>query len=254
MKSLSELFWTASLESIKVGFVDKGNDGMVCLICGKTVEKGRVYPDDGRFYEAEKYMQRHIAHAHGSVFDYLLQMDKKYTGLTDLQKTLLGYFHQGLSDAEIVKTSGGGSASTIRNHRFSLREREKQAKVFLAIMELLEEKRMDQTSKLVEVPRTAKMVDERFAVTEDERDKFIKIYFKEGPDGPLSEFPSKEKRKIVILRHIMKRFDSEKRYTEKEINDILHSIYDDYVTLRRYLIEYGLMDRTADGSQYWAKN
>lgn len=251
--NLSELFWNASVEALKKGYIEQEPAGFVCLICGKSFEKGMVYPDEGCFYEAERYVQRHIHRDHGSVFEYLLQMDKKYTGLTDLQKTLLGYFHHGLSDAEIVKTLGGGSASTIRNHRFSLREREKQAKIYLAIMELLEERKMDNTTKLIEVPRTAKMVDERFAVTEDEHDKFIKTYFKEGPDGPLSEFPTKEKRKIVILRHIMKRIDGDKRYSEKELNAILQSVYDDYVTLRRYLIEYGFMDRTPDGSQYWVK-
>ncbi|HDR8220879.1 TPA: DUF2087 domain-containing protein, partial [Bacillus cereus] len=26
-----------------------------------------------------------------------------------------------------------------------------------------------------------------------------------------------------------------------------------FVTLRRYLIEYGFLDRTDDGSQYWVK-
>ncbi|MBJ6950597.1 DUF2087 domain-containing protein, partial [Vibrio cholerae] len=29
--------------------------------------------------------------------------------------------------------------------------------------------------------------------------------------------------------------------------------YPDFVTLRRYLIEYGFLDRTDDGSQYWVK-
>jgi hypothetical protein len=30
-------------------------------------------------------------------------------------------------------------------------------------------------------------------------------------------------------------------------------VYDDYVTVRRYLIEYGFLDRKDDGSQYWLK-
>ncbi|KPV60402.1 hypothetical protein QJ48_05600 [Paenibacillus sp. A3] len=34
----------------------------------------------------------------------------------------------------------GGSTSTIRNHRFTLREKKKQAKLFLAIMELSQPK------------------------------------------------------------------------------------------------------------------
>ncbi len=35
-----------------------------------------------------------------------------------------------MSDAEVIERLGGGSASTIRNHRFTLREKEKQAKLF----------------------------------------------------------------------------------------------------------------------------
>lgn len=136
--SLSELFWNASVEEVKKGYVVKkeGNE-FTCLICGKNFEKGIIYKDNEIFYEAEKYAQIHIVKEHGSVFEYLLAIDKKYTGLTDLQKDLLGYFYNSLSDQEIVKKLGGGSTSTIRNHRFTLREREKQAKVFLSIMELL---------------------------------------------------------------------------------------------------------------------
>ena len=30
-------------------------------------------------------------------------------------------------------------------------------------------------------------------------------------------------------------------------------MYEDYVHIRRYLIEYGFLDRKADGSAYWVK-
>ncbi|MMZ69439.1 hypothetical protein D1872_322810 [compost metagenome] len=51
----------------------------------------------------------------------------------------------------------------------------------------------------------------------------------------------------------MKRFDTHKKYTEKEVNGILRTADTDYVTLRRYLIEYGFLDRKDDGSMYWVK-
>lgn len=249
--SLSEIFWNASLEEVKQGYLFK-DEHYTCLICGKSFEKGIIYQENDTLYQAEKYISLHINNSHGSVFEFLLDMDKKYTGLTDLQKNLLSYFYQDLSDQEIIKLSGGGSTSTIRNHRFSFREKEKQAKVFLAIMEILKEKNTKK-SDLIEIHRTATMVDERYSITEEENSKFIKAYFKEGEDGPLSDFPTKEKRKIIILRHIIKKFDSNKKYSEKEVNAILKSIYHDYVTLRRYLIEYGYMDRTTDCSYYWVK-
>ena len=42
-------------------------------------------------------------------------------------------------------------------------------------------------------------------------------------------------------------------YSEKEVNKILSRVYEDYVLLRRYLIEYGFLDRTRDGAVYFLK-
>ena len=249
--NISELFWNASSEEIKKGYVQH-NDKFTCLICNQSFEKGIIYPENGLFYEAEKYTQVHIKQKHNSVFDFLINMDKKYTGLTDLQKELIEYFQKGISDQEIVKMKVGSNASTIRNHRFTLREREKQAKVFLSIMELMEEK-MENNPKLVEIHSTATMVDERYLMTEEENDKVIKTFFKNGLDGPIIRFPKKEKQKIAVIRQIMKKFDAEKIYSEKEVNVILKAFFDDHVTIRRYLIEYGFMDRTDDCNQYWVK-
>ncbi len=99
--------------------------------------------------------------------DSSIGLDKKLTGLTDLQKKMLQFFHMGLNDKEIVKEMDGGSTSTIRNHRFTLREKMKQAKVFLALMELSEEKTTNQ-SKVLPIHRTATMVDQRYNITEEE--------------------------------------------------------------------------------------
>lgn len=253
MKSVSELFWDASIEELKQGYIfDQNQKQYICLVCGKSFEKGMIYSKEDIFYEAEKFTQLHIQHAHSSMLESLLHMDKKLTGLTDLQKTLIHFFYMGLSDKEIVKEMNGGSTSTIRNHRFTLREKMKQAKIFLAIMELVEEK-TENKHKFISIHRSPAMLDQRYAITEQENEQILKAYFKEGLNGPLSEFPKKEKRKIAILKHIMKRFDADKYYSEKEVKTILKTIYHDDVTIRRYLIEYGFMDRLADGSKYWVK-
>src|SRR5690606_5852005 len=136
---LSNQFWEASLEELKQGFTEE-KEAYTCLLCGEKTEKGIVYPYKDRFYEAERYMRIHIETEHISVFDYLLSMDKKLTGLTDHQKSLLQLFYQGKSDKDIQKELDMGSTSTIRHHRFALKEKERQAKSFLAIMELLKEK------------------------------------------------------------------------------------------------------------------
>ncbi len=249
--SISESFWSATLEELKQGYIQE-TDHYMCLLCGKRTEIGIVYPEDGIYYDAKKFMHKHIESNHESVFDYLIGLDKKLTGLTEHQNSLLHLFHQGKSDGEIQKEMGIGSASTIRNHRFVLKEKERQSKVFLVLMELLQEK--DQHAPtFVNVHKTAKMVDDRYNVTLDEVEKVLKKYFPDGTDGALTTFTLKEKHKLIVLREIAKRFRTERMYTEKEVNQILLTAFDDYVTLRRYLIEYGFLDRKPDGSQYWLK-
>ncbi|PGM52251.1 DUF2087 domain-containing protein [Bacillus sp. AFS053548] len=246
-----DVFWNADIEELKQGYMEEENH-YLCLLCSKKIEKGIIYQDSGILYEAEKYMKIHIEQSHDSVFDYLIQLDKKLTGLTEHQNHLLRLFYQGKSDTDIQKETGIGSASTIRNHRFVLKEKERQAKLFLVMMELLKEKDQHAPSFLP-LHKTAKMVDERYNITEDEMEKTLKKYFPEGIDGPLKKFPLKEKQKLVVLREIVKRFSPNKKYTEKEINEVLTAIYPDYVVLRRYLIEYGFIDRKSDGSSYWLK-
>jgi len=249
--NVSELFWNASLEELKRGYVEK-EDYYLCLLCGQKIERGIVYQDEGVFYEAKRYIRVHIEKSHGSVFEYLIQLDKKLTGLTDHQNNLLQLFYQGKSDEEIQKAMGIGSASTVRNHRFALKQKERQSKVFLVLMELLKE-RDEHAPTFLSIHKTARMVDDRYNVTQKEREKILNKYFPEGTDGPLKTFAIKEKYKLVVLREIAKRFEPGRTYTEKEINQIIGKVYNDYVTIRRYLIEYGFLDRKADGSQYWLK-
>ena len=250
--NVSELFWSASFEDLKCGYIQE-EDHYVCLLCGKKIEKGIVYPEEGVFYEAGRYMRIHIEQVHQSVFEHLNSLDKKLTGLTDHQNNLISLFYQGKSDAEVQKEMGIGSASTIRNHRFSLKEKERQSKVYLVMMELLKEKNKYEPTFLTP-PITAKMVDDRYKVTQQDSDKLLKTLFPEGTAGPLKTFSIKEKHKLVVLKEIVKRFQSERTYSEKEINQILNYVYHDFATIRRYLIEYGFLDRTLDGSQYWLRN
>ncbi len=249
--NVMELFWNATLEELKCGFTLIGNN-YICLLCGKKTEKGIIYPEGGAFYEAERYMRVHIEKTHQSVFEYLINLDKKLTGLSDHQNSLLRLFYQGKSDVEVQKAMGIGSSSTIRNHRFVLKEKERQAKIFLVLMELL--KGTDKRSPSYVPPHmTATMVDDRYNVTQDENEKILKRYFPESTNGPLKTFAMKEKSKLVVLREVAKRFEAKKSYSEKDVNAILKTAYDDFATLRRYLIEYGFMDRKPDCSEYWLK-
>ncbi|WP_102346274.1 DUF2087 domain-containing protein [Bacillus sp. Marseille-P3661] len=245
---LSNLFWDASLEELKRGYIEE-SDSFTCLLCVEKIEKGIIYPYEDRFYEAERFIRIHIETSHESVFEYLLGMDKKLTGLTDHQKSLLHLFYQSKNDKDIQKELDIGSTSTIRHHRFALKEKERQAKTFLAMMELLKEK--DQYAPaFLPVHKTATMVDDRYNITQEEQIKIVKQYFAKGA---LTKFPPKEKQRLVVLREISKQLKIDHIYDEQELNQTLKGYYVDYVLIRRYLIEYGFLDRKPDGSKYWLK-
>jgi len=259
---IGEFFWDATLDELKTGYIEKENY-FLCLLCDEKFEKGVIYPDEGTLYEAGRYMRIHIEKAHQSIFEYLINLDKRLTGLSEHQKSIINLFYQGKSDAEVQKEMDIGSRSTIRNHRFALKEKERQAKVFLAIMELVKEKNNHlsanhalayHASAFLNPHKTASMVDNRYNVTQEESEEILKKYFPEGTEGPLKTFSMKEKKKLVVLREIAKRFQIGSIYDEKQVDQILKNVYDDYVTLRRYLIEYGFLDRKPDGSQYWLKD
>lgn len=245
--SVLDDFWSATSEEQKQGFVER-QDRILCLLCGKEAEQGVIYPVDGLFYDARRYMRHHIEHEHGSVFLHLSRLDKKLTGLSEHQITLLRLFYQGLSDSEVQKQTGIGSTSTIRNHRFVLKEKERQAKVFLVMMELLKERdhQADARPSLSEREGSKKST----AVIE-ERQAVLAKYLPDRSNGPLTKLPRKQKEKKVVLEEIAKRFEPDRLYTEPEVNEILQAVYEDYVTMRRYLVDFGLLDREADGSSYW---
>lgn len=247
----SERFWNASLEELKKGYVEESNR-FVCLLCGQSFDKGIVYPEEGILYEVERYMQLHIDKSHESVFACLLKMDRKLNGLTDHQKDLMQMFYQGKSDAEVQRALGIGSPSTIRNHRFVLKEKERQAKVLLAVLELMKEKDRHAPG-LVPIHKGATQIDDRYNTTVREQERTLKRYFPNGTGGRLKTFIMKEKSRLIVLGELARRFESGRRYTEKEVDLLLKAAYDDYVTLRRCLVDYGFMERLPDGSQYWAK-
>ena len=243
-----------SLAQLTAGYSVTG-DTLQCHFFAQTHRRGHVYTVGADLVEAELAMRRHIMAEHGSVFDGLLALGKKASGLSDIQRTLLGHFHAGLTDKQIQPLAGGISLSTIRNHRFALREKARQARVFLALMDLLDVDCGAGTpeARFITIPGKRAADDERFAITEAEFAQAIDHYFPEGPDGPLARFPKKEKRKIAVMIHLLKRFDRDWRYTQFEVNEILATASEDYTTLCRFMVDYGFLGRRRDGSEYWVE-
>ena len=70
-------------------------------------------------------------------------------------------------------------------------------------------------------------------------------------DGTLKQIPQEGKKMVIILNFILDAFPFDTNFTEKEVNTILRRFHVDTATLRRNLIDYGLMARESDGSRYW---
>ncbi len=87
----------------------------------------------------------------------------------------------------------------------------------------------------------------------DEGDAFEHKVLKSFTDagGRITAFPAQEKKFLVLLRHALKAFEPGRRYSEKEVNEILLNFNKDTATLRRGFIEYKMMERDAAGTAYW---
>ena len=240
-----------SVLDIENGFFQDGNShAYICLFCDTRFEDGVVYPFDNVLLLPERAVQRHVADTHGDVFNVLLDLGKTHTGLSEIQQALMRHIYNGFTDRQIAGKLGGKSPSTVRNHRFQMRKRKKEAQVFLAIMNLLERK---DARQFVDFHGNLPVQDDRVIVTSEEAQKIMEKYFKQEKALSLKAFPRKQKTKLVILNRISELFKRGQRYTEKEVNRILTPVYADYVTIRRYLIDYGFLDRKPDGSEYWLR-
>ncbi len=70
-------------------------------------------------------------------------------------------------------------------------------------------------------------------------------------EGRITAIPAQEKKFLVLLRYVLKAFEPGVRYTEKQVNEILLRFNEDTATLRRWLVEYGMMQRQGGGGEYW---
>ena len=195
----------ASIDDFKRGYVWNSKNGeFICLICGDGIGSN------------DESVNSHIIE-HGNPMERLLLLEKKYTGLTDIQKELIQMISNKYSDKEIsVKLAC--TESTVRNMRFALRERARQARAFLAIMDLAEGERV---------------------VTNQPK---------------LRNFPVKEEKRKALLPRFAALFEPDKEYTELEVKKIIKPIYEDDAIIRRYLVDYGYLGRTKDGSKYYKKS
>jgi hypothetical protein len=74
----------------------------------------------------------------------------------------------------------------------------------------------------------------------DVDDAVLRAFF----DGPrLRQIPASRKKRVIVLRRLLERFDPRRSYPEREVNDLLREAHDDVATLRRELVDYGFLVR-----------
>lgn len=81
---------------------------------------------------------------------------------------------------------------------------------------------------------------------EEYRQKVLDSFFQYGK---LKSIPAQRKKKRIILEEIVKSFEYDRTYTEREVNIMIADFHDDFCTLRRDMISENLLAR--EENTYW---
>lgn len=65
----------------------------------------------------------------------------------------------------------------------------------------------------------------------------------------LTEIPTSRAKRLVVLERLALEFEPGRRYAEREVNELLGRYHRDHASLRRHLVDEGLLDR--DRGEYW---
>ena len=88
-------------------------------------------------------------------------------------------------------------------------------------------------------------IDEQQKREEAYRQKVLRAFY---DYDKLRAIPVQRKKKLICYERIAERFELSRVYEEKEVNEIISSIYADYCTIRRDMISEGILRR--DGGRY----
>ncbi|MFK7918967.1 MAG: DUF2087 domain-containing protein [Ilumatobacter sp.] len=84
-----------------------------------------------------------------------------------------------------------------------------------------------------------------YGMTEEEQD-VLALYFEART---LKFIPPSRAKRLIILERLAQEFDIGTHYSEREVNSILGAFNPDWSTLRRHLVDEGMLDR--DQNVYW---
>ena len=91
-------------------------------------------------------------------------------------------------------------------------------------------------------------------------EEFVERLCRVGADRGPRRFPRKRRDREILMKSLVMGLDSDATYSEGEINAhieawnraVAPAIDSDHVTIRRLLVDYGELERTADGGRYRA--
>ncbi len=95
-------------------------------------------------------------------------------------------------------------------------------------------------SRDVTPPTEAQAADET-GDDDPERAKVLRDFF---VGERLKQIPAQRRKRVIVLQHLLTRFEPNRDYPEREVNDRLRPAHDDVATLRRELVDYGYMTRS----------
>lgn len=79
------------------------------------------------------------------------------------------------------------------------------------------------------------------------REKVVRTFF--DSTGRLRQIPAKASKRLIVIDHIVQAFEIGIRYPESDVNDLLRRYHSDVASLRRYLVDAGMLER--DRGVYW---
>ncbi|MGF6375484.1 DNA-binding CsgD family transcriptional regulator [Clostridiales Family XIII bacterium PM5-7] len=151
-------FKDLTVEELAKGYtVDE--DGFECIFCGEYFEKDLIYSSRGKSVTPERAILEHVFDTHGGSFSTLLSLDKQYNGLSDIQRTLLNCMFDEKDNKEIGNEMNISTA-TVRTHKFNLQKTKREARIFLALLEQIEnEEKIKERKKYLKPTEEAKEND-----------------------------------------------------------------------------------------------
>ena len=82
--------------------------------------------------------------------------------------------------------------------------------------------------------------DEVVSSDEKYRREVISNFFKYGR---LTKIPTQRKKREIVLTEVANSFELNREYGEKEVNEIILRYHEDFCTIRREMIAFGIMSR-----------